>query len=323
MKKIVIPVLFIIIAVTSLVYWFIVNTRPLSQKSEVVDFSVPAGASATQIGSLLYSKNLIKSPLAFKIYIQFFGKAGSIQAGDYKLTPSLNLFEIVESLGHSASDVRVTIPEGFRREEVAVKIATALQKEDGFIKVFMDESEEQEGYLFPDTYNFSKNATAGAIIAKMKSNFSAKTANLRNNTDLNERELLIMASLIERETKLGSERPIVAGIIFNRLKSDWPLQIDATVQYALASVRCRNNMEKCDWWQTPLLADLEISSPYNTYKQKGLPPAPIANPGLTALKAAYAPEESDYYFYIHDPEGKIHFAKTVEEQNDNVRKYLR
>jgi UPF0755 protein len=123
-----------------------------------------------------------------------------------------------------------------------------------------------------------------------------------------------MASIIERETKTNEERPVVAGILWKRLENDWPLQVDATLQYAIA------NSET--WWPILTKEDLEINSSYNSYKFTVLPPTPIASPGLSSIKASANPQDSDYWFYIHDPEAQIHYAETIEEHNNNIRKYL-
>ncbi|MBU0569962.1 endolytic transglycosylase MltG, partial [Patescibacteria group bacterium] len=135
-------------------------------------------------------------------------------------------------------------------------------------------------------------------------------------------QIITLASLLERETITDAERPIVAGIIYKRLKNDWPLQIDASVQYAVSSAKCKVQSVKCDWWPILTLNDLEeTNSPYNTYKFTGLPPAPIASPGISSIRAAISPEESSYWYYIH-ADGQIYYAKTLAEHNQNVRVYL-
>ena len=131
-----------------------------------------------------------------------------------------------------------------------------------------------------------------------------------------------MASLVEREAKHDDDRPVIAGIMLKRLKADWPLQIDATLQYALANLRCIAK-SSCDWWIVPTAADKKINSAYNTYLNNGLPPAPICNPGLSSIKAVVNPQTNNYWFYISDSKGQMHYAKTIEEHNENIAKYLR
>lgn len=323
MKKLVYISLVLILIVSVIGYWFLQNIKPVSDSDEFVNFKIPVGTSATQIGNSLYKQGLIRNPLAFKIYTQFTGMSGSIQSGDYRLRSNFNLFQIVSQLSKAPLEIRVTIPEGLRREEIAEKFAKNLDRDQEFIDEFLRLSVKDEGRLFPDTYNFPNLATPGAIINTMKENYSLRTSTLvKNETSLSTDELLVMASLIERETKNGSERPLVAGILYNRLDAGWPLQIDATVQYALATNRCESNLA-CDWWKPITSQELALESPFNTYKNVGLPKSPIANPGLTALEAAYNPQESDYFFYLHDDSGQIHYARTLEEQNLNIDRYLR
>jgi UPF0755 protein len=284
MKKLaLLPFLFIIALVVALV-WFFINVQPVVSQISYTDFSVPVGSSASQIGLSLYKAGLIKNPTIFKIYVQFSGVSDSIQAGDYRLSPSFNLFQIVSQLSKSPLEVKVTIPEGLTDSEIAAKFAKSLDQNQAFINKFLTDSEGDEGYLFPDTYLVANNATPGAIIAKMKTNFDIRTSGM-NLT----RDQVILASIIEKETKSVEERPIVAGILINRLNAGMALQVDIA----------------------PI-----------TYKESGLPPAPIANPGIISLTAAANPAKTDYWYYLHDSTGQIHYAKTLAEQNVNIKKYL-
>jgi UPF0755 protein len=226
--------------------------------------------------------------------------------------------------------VWVTIPEGLRREEIVEEFIKGLGKKgkeaDDFRREFLMLSESEEGFLFPDTYLFPKTATAELVVNKMKKTFNKKLGNLepdikRSNYTLS--QIVTLASIIERETVTDKERPIVAGILFKRLEAGWPLQADAAVQYAVASAKCKTQNTKCKWWPKLTRQDLEIDSLYNTYKYRGLPPGPIANPGLSSIKAAVYPKESPYWFYLHGGDGSIRFASDVEEHNKNVEKYLR
>ena len=136
-------------------------------------------------------------------------------------------------------------------------------------------------------------------------------------------EIIIMASIIERETKGKEERPIVAGILWKRLETPgWLMQVDATNQYAVANSECSSKVRCDNWWRILTKEDLEIDSFYNTYKYKALPPAPISNPGFSSIEAALYPQETNFWFYLHDPEGEIHFAQTLQEHNKNIRVYL-
>jgi len=305
MKKLLfVPLLAIILFIFGSI-WFYQKATPVSSNNEFKDFLIVKGSGASLVGNNLYKEGLIKSPLAFKIYIQITNKSGKIQAGEYRLTPSFSLFQLVEELGKGPSEIWVTIPEGLRREEIALRFKDSLGRDELFVKEFLSSSEDNEGYLFPDTYLFPKTVSAPNVVKKMVSTFESKTSDL----DLT-RNQIILASLIERETRTNAERPVVAGILNNRLDIGMALQVDATLQYA-----------KGDWGQI-LVSDKGIDSPFNTYKYPGLPPAPIANPGLSSLKAAVNPEESDYFYYLHDSKGQIYYAKTLSEHNENIRKYL-
>lgn len=302
------------------IYWFKTASLPPAVEGEAEDFLISKGLSASQIGDKLEKEGLIKSSLAFKLYVQITGRAGQIQAGEYRLSPNYSLFKIVEELVRGPVGVWVTIPEGYRREEIAWKFADSLRKEDkeNFVEEFLQASTGQEGYLFPDTYVFLKNAPASAIIQKMQATFARKVG-----TEITQ-EQLIVASLVERETKTAKERPVVAGIIYKRLKAGWPLQIDATLQYAVSSIKSQvSGIKKIDWWPVLTKEDMTIKSPYNTYKYPGLPPTPIANPGLSSIRAAIYPQESDFWFYLHDTNDLIHYAKTSEEHKQNIEEYLK
>ena len=286
MKKLILFLPFLFFLFLALVtIWIFRDSQPVDPSGEYVSFSIKSGSSAMQIGFDLKQKALIRNSTLFKMYIQFSGLSSSIQAGDYRLSPSLNLFQIVDQLAKKPLEIKVTIPEGFNREEIATKFAKSLGQNQSFIDQFLVESEDYEGYLFPDTYLISNTATPEAVIAKMRMNFDLRVDSL-NPT----REQIILASIIEKETKSVEERPIVAGILNNRLKVGMPLQVDVA----------------------PI-----------TYKEKGLPDAPIANPGLVSIKAAVNPSETDFWYYLHDPSGKIHYARTLEEQNRNINEFLR
>lgn len=310
MKKIFLALFFVsLISVSVALFWFYDNAKAVNNDRVFQNFIIEKGASATQIGSSLQKEGLIKNKLAFKIYLRGIGLSSSLQKGEFRLSPSMNLFEIVEALQKGPIEVWTTIPEGLRHEEIAQKFAQSLNKDNDFVTEFISLSKPKEGYLFPDTYLFPKEVSAKAIIDKMVANFEEKTSDL--NLTYNQ---VILSSMLERETKTDEERPIVAGIILNRLNAGWPLQIDATNQYAIGTSK--------NWWPILTLNDLEIDSKYNTYKNTGYPITPIANAGISSLRASANPEASDYFFYIHDPSGQIHYAKTLSEHNANIRKYL-
>jgi UPF0755 protein len=323
MKKLLFVPLAIILFLAAIVVWFYLNVQPVSDSRDFKNFLITKGSSAGTIGSKLQSAGLIRSALAFKIYTQFTGTSGRIVAGEFRLSPSLNLFQTVSQLISGPLELWVTIPEGLRREEIAARFAKGLDRDQSFIADFLDASEDLEGTLFPDTYLFSKEASASAIVNKMTQTFDSKTESFEVGSGLDFNERIVLASIIERETKTAKERPIVAGILINRLDIGMALQVDAAVQYAVATSRCNPNIIGCAWWEPLTKDDLRISSPYNTYKFPGLPPGPISNAGLSSLSAAFNPSETEYLYYIHDSGGEIHYAKTLEEHNENIARYLR
>jgi len=330
MKKSLIAISAAILFIFLSVVWWNSSIKPASKDETSQNFLILKGSSATQVANKLKEEGIIRNSLAFKFYVQLTGRANKIQAGEYSLRSSENLFRIVEGLLKGPQEVWVTIPEGLRREEIAERFVSGLSKKDEdattFRQEFLNLTKGEEGYLFPDTYLFPKKTTAAKVINAMGNTFDRRLADYETeiaNSDLTLNQIVILASLIERETITDEERPIVAGILIKRADADWPLQVDATVQYALASAKCRNQTTECDWWPRPLTKDdIAISSPLNTYKYPGYPPSPISNPGLSSLKAAIFPEDSDYWFYLHDSKGKIDYAETIEEHNRNVAKYL-
>lgn len=329
MKKVVFftAIALILFLIWAFIWWKSVSA-PISLNEETVDFLVVKGKSASQIGQSLYEKGLIKNPLAFKFYVQMMGKSDQIQAGEFRLSPSYSLEKIVDTLRGSPLELWVTVPEGLRREEIVERFIDNLDKQGqdaiDFREEFLEESSSVEGYLFPDTYLFPREVKASGVISVMKNTFEKKITDIGSKFpySFGLKDIVILASLIEREAITDVERPVVAGILYNRLENNWPLQVDAAVQYAVATENCKLKIVNCNnWWPILTRDDIEINSPFNTYRFPGIPPSPIANPGLESLKAAVNPVESDYFFYIH-AEGKIYYAKTLEEHNANIKKYL-
>ncbi len=322
---------FIFISVALSIIWWNVSTKPVSADNKTVRFIVTKGKTGTEVAEELYKDGLIKSPLAFKAYIRLKGKTNAIQAGEFNLSPNLSMYEIIDKFGKGPLQLWVTIPEGLRKEEIAEKYIKGLdmtsEKSETFRKEFLEASKSLEGRLFPDTYLFPRDVNGQIVVKRMNELFVKKTSSLKRNsrtTSLTDLQIITLASIIERETKGKDEKPIVAGIVLNRLDIGMPLQVDAAVQYALATVNCSRITDHCNnWWPVLGLDDLKIDSPYNTYKIAGLPPSPISNPGLSSIEAAYNPSQTDYIFYIHSSDGMIHYAVTLAEHNENVRKYLK
>lgn len=320
MKKIYLIIIFFSILSVFFILFYKEGTLPVNKKSkETKIFVVRKGETLNQIIQNLAKENLIRNRLVFYLLVKKLGLERKIQAGDFRLSPAMDAYTIAQNLTKGTLDVWLTIIEGLRKEEIAQLINQNFNiPESEFLKI------AKEGYLFPDTYLIPKQATAGAIIDILTNNFYRRfNYNLRQQglrKNLTEEKILIIASLVEKEAKFDEDRVKVASIILKRLENDWPLQIDATIQYALGY----QPMEKT-WWKTNLIKDdLEIDSPYNTYKNKGLPPTPICNPGLASIKAVInADKNIPYWYYLSDKTGKMHYAKTLEEHNQNINKYLK
>lgn len=289
--------------------------NPISKQS--ITFIIKKGENSRGIAERLKKEGFIRSSLAFFILARFTDLADKLQAGQFALSTSMNMENIANTLTHGTIDIKVTIPEGWRNTEIALKLAQELSiPEAEFLKV------AREGYMFPDTYFFPKDASSSTVAKIMLDNFNVKTAKLQEKKNLGDKlqfdDLVIIASLVEREAKLDEDRPLVASVILNRLNLGMKLDIDATIQYALGY----QQREK-SWWKKDLtIDDLEIKSAYNTYKNSGLPPAPISNPGLASLKSVIDAPETNYLYYISDKSGKLHLAKTIEEHNSNISRYL-
>jgi len=291
--------------------------HPTSDESII--FVVDPGENLDSIINNLSKANLIRNRLAFYIVVKQLGIEREIQAGDFKLSPSMNAYEIADELTHGTIDVWVTVPEGLRKEEIAEIMSKKFDISETEFNTLAE-----EGYLFPDTYLIPKNPTAAQIIDLMKSTFEAKyTKDLRSKAHANgltDKEVLILASIVEREAKFDQDRTQVASVLLRRYRENYPLQVDATIQYALGYQPDENR-----WWKSSLtFEDLKNTSKYNTYKNIGLPPRPISNPGIASIRAVVnADENTPYRFYLSEPNGTTHFSKTYEEHQRNIEKYLK
>lgn len=294
--------------------YYKISLRPVG-KGEVKVIVIKEGASLSQISKELKKERLVRSETAFKIHVTLSGLSKKLQAGSFSLSPASSAAQISQSLTVGALDTWVTIPEGLRVEEIAKRLNEKLGIPE---KEFV--SSAQEGYMFPDTYLLPKKTTSQEVVKIMRVNFERRFSSLRSKISpkLTEKQLVILASLVEREVKFSEDRPKVAGILIRRLNLGMPLEVDATVQYALGY-----SQEEKTWWRKNLTQkDLKNSSPYNTREFAGLPPAPIANPGLSSLEAVISPVQADYLYYLSDEKGKIYYAKTLDEHIQNINSYL-
>lgn len=316
-----VAVFFVVLAILfgmGLLWWREANAPVDTGDQTPVVFVVAKGEGVKAIAANLVEKNLIRSPISFYLVVKILGIERQLQAGDFRLSRTMNTETIARELTHGMLDAWVTTLEGWRSEEIAIKLAKELDiPEAEFLRVV------EEGYMFPDTYLIPRDATAGAIVVLFKKTFSQKvTTQMRE--DAGKRGLTLdavvtLASIVEREGRSDEDRPTIADILLKRLKAGWPLQTDATLQYILGY----QPFEK-SWWKKALTEqDKRAKSPYNTYANPGLPPGPIANPGLASIRAVIYPVETDYWYYLHDEKGRAHYARTIEEHERNIATYLR
>jgi len=225
---------------------------------------------------------------------------------------ALSWYSAYEPNPQIAEVVRITIPEGYN----VFQVASALEDAGIFTREeFLNVAEDEEGFLFPDTYEFYRQSSPRVVLQKMKENFEEKTAFLlgpAEEKDIPTRDVIIMASLLEEEASIEKDRKMISGVLWKRLKIGMLLQVDAALTYATG----KSSHKLTD-------ADLAGDNPYNTYKYKGLPAGPISNPGLGAIEAALNPIESPYLFYLSDSRGVTYFSKTFDEHKLNKAKYLR
>jgi len=294
-------------------------------------FSVEKGQSLFQISQYLEKEGLIKNKFFFNLYVVLKGSQKKLRAGEYSLSSSESINRIAEKIiSGDIAKIVVTIPEGFTLNQIQERLSPFPNVTKSFLVTlmvgnfkkefqFLEDAPDNatlEGFLFPDTYQFSFRANIEEIVRKMLENFDKKLIpELREEIKKQRKtvlEIITMASLIEKEVSKNEDKELVSGILWKRLKNNFPLQVDATITYITGKKTTGISIE-----------ETKINSLFNTYKYLGLPPGPICNPGIDSIKAAIYPKNSDYWYYLSTPEGKTIFSKTLEEHNIAKEKYLR
>jgi UPF0755 protein len=308
---------------------------PVSDDPSPVPFTVDIGETAVSISNKLAEQNFVTDPDLFRLFLRYNGLDASLEAGDYELRRNMNMREIAEALQKASfEEVTITIPEGWRAEQIA-EMLTAEGVMDGAIflatvrqgvgvehPLLADRpaGASYEGYLFPDTYRLPVKATPEDLISRMLNNMAAKIP--ANALDLaaaqgySFHEILTIASIIEREAVVPAERPTIASVYLNRLAQGMPLQADPTVQYAMGY-----QTDTGQWWKTPVTLEeySQVNSPFNTYLNYGIPPGPIANPGVSSIMAALQPEKTTFLFFMGcGGEGAHLFATDFDTHQQNV-----
>jgi peptidoglycan lytic transglycosylase G len=300
--------------------------QPPSASAESVRVEVPRHATVRTIAERLEEKGLIRHRYAFMLMARIMGESNNLKAGEYELQPRMPLLEIIDKLARGdATAVWFTVPEGYTVSQVADTLTRlGMVEHSRFMRLAASDGARfevgvrsprasLEGYLFPDSYKFKKGVGASAIIRGMLRNFHDQVVEgLRDQIHANDLPLdkiIILASLIEREARVPEDRPLISAVIRNRLQRHMLLQIDASVLYALGHHKER-----------VLLTDLQVDSPYNTYRYAGMPPGPICSPGLDSIKAALNPARVNYLYYVARPDGHHVFSTTLSEHNANVKR---
>lgn len=308
--------------------------QPAGSDDTVLVFIVEPGETVAEIAARLKKEGLISDAELFRRYLQYHGLDAGIEAGEFTLRQTMTIPDVAQALqrGQRPEQV-VTIQEGLRLEQVAAVVAEQTSiSQDEFLALVTDGWQELglpfdflvhlpptatlNGFLFPETYRLPEDGTGVDLLSRMLETFDARvTPDMQAaaaSRGLNVYELVTLASIVEREAVLDQERPLIAGVYHNRLDGGWFLSACPTVQYALGDAG--------DWWPSLALDDLESDSPYNTYRNPGLPPAPICSPGLASIQASAYPADTDYYFFLVDctkNDGSHLFALTEEEHLSN------
>ncbi|MCH8932215.1 MAG: endolytic transglycosylase MltG [Nitrospinae bacterium] len=308
----------------ALLYQYATTPASASQDGQVVE--IKPGMTLKQVAHFLADKELLSEPSTFMLYTYLQGEQNHIQAGEYRFSPSMPPRDILEALTSGMAVLyTVTIPEGYRITDIAGLLeAKGLVDKPAFIEATRNRelleslhipSGSLEGYLYPETYKFSKAGGARRIVQTLLDTFKERVlqperVQQAEAMQFTFHEIITLASLIEKETGLGKERKLISSVFHNRLAKKMRLQTDPTVIYAM--VNFDGNIRK---------KDLSIDSPYNTYKHFGLPPGPIASPGLESIQAALDPEETDFLYFVSRKDGSHQFSTNYKDHVRAVQKY--
>jgi len=336
-------IILILVALVPFFMWAGVYVPKNSSSNDQIEFVVKKGEGAEEISNNLAERGIIRGGIFFRSYVYLKEMSGSLKAGKYSLSPSMNIPEIAEKMVEGDVIKKTfTVIEGWNLRNVAQRLEELkiVEKDEVFNylgvpaldysenpdltkpKDFSDkfsflsskpENISLEGFLFPDTYEISEGEGLEEIIIKIFSNFDKKTEDIRG--DFGEDEffdILTMASIIEKEVRTKEDKGIVSGILWKRISLGMPLQVDATLSYILDKKSTKISIE-----------ETKVDSPYNAYKYRGLPLGPISNPGIESIEAAAFPTESSYLYYLSTPEGETIFSRTLQEHNAAKAKYLK
>jgi len=318
-KKIFLLFLSLVFLAVLVVFAFLyLNNRPVSSDTSSKVFTVKSGDGIKQTAQNLEDKKFIRNKYVFLFYSYKLSLNKKIQAGNFKLSSNLTTKELVTKLSKGGvTDYWLKIIDGTRVEELTNSFPTNLSFTG---KDFVAKAKSLQGYIYPDSYLVPQYFTIDQILTTIQTNFDQKFAKAKvgaTNTKLTDKQIVVLASIIEREARTLKVKQGVAGVLMNRLNINMPFQSDVTVQFARDS---KNN--PTDYWKDLDAADISIVSPFNTYKNPGLPPSPLCNPGYDSLYAAFHPTESDYLYYLTGTDNQMHYAITFEQHKSNIKNYL-
>lgn len=277
--------------------------------------SIERGQSLFSISKELYDDGAIRSRRLFEMLMLTLGSDKRISHGEYYFDNPVSVIKVamrITGKDFGVDRAKVTFPEGFTNAQIAARLEKELHEFDS--ARFLELAKKSEGYLFPDTYIFFPWTTPDVVFNTLRNTFDKKIEPLEKeiaNSKRSFQDIIIMASLIEKEANGADDREVIAGILWKRIDLGIPLQVDAPFLYIIGK-------ESKDLTKK----DLDIDSPYNTYRNKGLTPTPIGNPGLASIKAALNPKDSPYLYYLHDKDGTIYYARTYQEHLQNIKKHL-
>ena len=330
MKRIALILLFLAVAAIAVV-WFVdarehAPFRGYQGAEQFVD--LPAGAGSKAIGDRLVEAGVVVDPITFRAALWATGQGRHLKAGEYRFDRAMTPIEVIDKIARGdVYVIALTFPEGLTIAEMArlfdghglgsAAAFVAAANDAALIRAFDPSATDLEGYLFPDTYALSRHADAAALVRLMTARFARVfTPELREAArarGLSVRQVMALASIVEKETARSDERPLVAAVYENRLRIGMALQCDPTVIYALERAGAYGGNLHHD--------DLMFNSPYNTYRYPGLPPGPIASPGRAAIEAALHPADTDVLYFVSRNDGSHAFARTLDEHNRNVQTY--
>jgi UPF0755 protein len=330
MKLLKILFLFILFSLIIIFVYLFLNFAGPNQRKDKERFVVGLTSTESEIISDLKVKGFIKNVDLFNLFLNIGNLHNKISPGAYLISDSENIYQLVKILTSGPYQKWVIVPPGKRKEQTALIIQKALNWDNSKVVEFINKA--KEGYLFPDTYLIDVSFDSGQVIAKFTNNFNEKfdtqiqknllAQNIKNDTAIK------IASLIERESGGDSDKPIIAGILWNRLNKNMRLEIDSTIQYIQATINCGLDSDSpqltdCTFWPILKGGTLRlIDSPYNSYLNSGLPPTPICSPSLNSIKAVANSSDTGDLYYLHSSDKVIHTAKTYKQHLQNITDFL-